>query len=226
MGLVSCSYSTRKIYSVFHYFIEHGKSVCSLRERKPYIMKHVNTRPSTKQNRENTRYEIKPLYSYWRTLFPLTSDTFVRVHEHAYTSMHTRVVSLYTCVCINIHVLMHAYTLCFRIGLIIKHHWGWDRHYLAQFEPHFWNAQHPWSPLSSHCSFWTSCKAHYGKLRLMTKCNVLKLLKVFGFPLIFFCYRMKSMKNDSFFHSNYMSDFSNFMLAKTTLWTCVLGPSL
>lgn len=44
----------------------------------------------------------------------------------------------------------------------------------------------PWSPFLTHCSFWTSCKVHYGKWRLMTQCNVLKLLKVFGFPLISF----------------------------------------
>lgn len=43
----------------------------------------------------------------------------------------------------------------------------------------------------SHCNFWTSCKAYYGKLRLMTKCSSLKLLEVFDFPLISFTTQWK-----------------------------------
>lgn len=142
--------------------------------------------------RLNLYIAIEGLCSLWHQIH-------LCVYMNMHTPAYTRVVSLYTCVCINIHVLMHAYTLCFRIGLIIKYHWGWDRHYLAQFEPHFWNAQHPWSSLLSHCSFWTSCKALYGKLRLMTKCNVLKLLKVFVFPLIFSATEWKAWKMILFF---------------------------
>lgn len=68
-----------------------------------------------------------------------------------------------------------------------------------QLEPCFWNAGRSWGPFSSHCSFWTFRKARYGKLRLMTKCNILKLLKVFVFPLISFTTEWKGWKMILFF---------------------------
>lgn len=53
-----------------------------------------------------------------------------------------------------------------------------------------------------------------------------EVIKGICFSFNFSYHRMKRMKNDIFFSSNYMSDFSNFMRAENSLWTlCVLALS-
>lgn len=49
-----------KIYLMFCCFIERGRIVWSRKRKLKYIREYVNSRPSTKQNWENVKDEIKP----------------------------------------------------------------------------------------------------------------------------------------------------------------------